>query len=94
MNRQGLTRMHVSPLHLQQGVMAVLALLVTLIAGQQWARWEQTQPPTPQVMRSVVIHHPFTPLKSASDLGGHYGQVADGETRTAESEPAPPRWVF
>ncbi|WP_300732523.1 hypothetical protein [Pseudomonas sp.] len=94
MNRQGLASMHVSPLHLQQGVMAMLALLVTLIAGQQWARWEQVQPPAPQVMRSVVVHHPFSAFKSASQVSGHYDRVADGETRTADSQPVPQSWVF
>lgn len=95
MSRQGSASMQVSPLHLQQGVIAMLALLMTLIAGQQWARWEQAQPPAPQVMRSVVVHHPFVALKSVADLNnGQYDRVADNETRTAEFEPVSQSWVF
>ena len=39
MKRQRLT---ISSLHLQQGLFASLALLVTLIGGQQFSRWEQS----------------------------------------------------
>lgn len=43
MNRQRLAQLHISPLHLQQGLVAILALLVTLIVGQQFQRWEQSR---------------------------------------------------
>jgi hypothetical protein len=54
MNRQRLAQLHISPLHLQQGLVAILALLVTLIVGQQFQRWEQSQP---EVTPPVPIHH-------------------------------------
>ena len=43
MNCQRAAQLRFSPLHLQQGLFAVLALLITLIAGQQFLRWEQNQ---------------------------------------------------
>ena len=53
MNRQRLAQLHISPLHLQQGLVAILALLVTLIVGQQFQRWEQSR----QEVTPVPIHH-------------------------------------
>jgi hypothetical protein len=43
MNRQRAAQLRLSPLHFQQGLFGVFALLVTLIAGQQFLRWEQSQ---------------------------------------------------
>jgi hypothetical protein len=43
MNRQRAAQLRLSPLHLQQGLFGVLALLVTLIACQQYLRWEHSQ---------------------------------------------------
>ena len=42
MSRQRAAQLRISPLHIQQGLFAVLALLITLIGGQQFQRWEQT----------------------------------------------------
>jgi hypothetical protein len=54
MNRQRLAQLHISPLHLQQGVVASLALLVTLIVVQQFQRWEQNRQ---EMTPPVPIHH-------------------------------------
>lgn len=54
MNRQRLAQLHISPLHLQQGLVASLALLVTLVVGQQFQRWEQSRQ---EVAPPVPIHH-------------------------------------
>jgi hypothetical protein len=54
MNRHRLAQLHISPLHLQQGLVASLALLITLIGGQQFLRWEQSQQ---EVKPPVPIHH-------------------------------------
>ena len=39
MTRQSLNQLRVSPLRLQQGLFASLALMVTLIGGQQLQHW-------------------------------------------------------
>ncbi|QGT79840.1 hypothetical protein [Pseudomonas coronafaciens] len=39
MNSQRIAQFRISPLHLQQGLFLLLALLVTLIAIQQFQRW-------------------------------------------------------
>ena len=55
MNRQRAAHLYLSPVHIQQGLFAVLALLLTLIGGQQFVRWEQSQQPqAPQ----LSIQHP------------------------------------
>ena len=48
MNRQRAAQLHLSPLHVQQGLFAVLALLITLFAGQQFLLWD-----TPMRMMDV-----------------------------------------
>ena len=49
MTRQSLSQLRVSPLRLQQGLFASLALMVTLIAGQQMHHWQQSPQPAPQL---------------------------------------------
>ncbi|PHX52470.1 hypothetical protein AO354_28920, partial [Pseudomonas syringae pv. syringae] len=41
MNSQRIAQLRISPLHIQQGLFLLLALLVTLIAIQQFQRWNQ-----------------------------------------------------
>ncbi|WP_397450795.1 hypothetical protein [Pseudomonas sp. NA-150] len=50
MNSQRLAHMRISPLYIQQGLFASLALLVTLIVGQQFERWDNHQ-------EALEIHH-------------------------------------
>lgn len=39
MNSQRLAQLRISPLHIQQGLFATLALLVTLLSIQQYQHW-------------------------------------------------------
>ena len=43
MNRQRLTQLRISPLHIQQALFASLALMVTLIAIQLFQHWENSR---------------------------------------------------
>ena len=45
MNRQRAAHLYLSPVHVQQGLFAVLALLITLIGGQQFLCRAQSQQP-------------------------------------------------
>jgi hypothetical protein len=54
MTRQSLNQLRVSPLRLQQGLFASLALMVTLIGGQQLQHWQQSQQQIPQFERPVI----------------------------------------
>ena len=53
MTRQSLNQLRVSPLRLQQGLFASLALMVTLIGGQQLQHWQQSQQQIPQFERKI-----------------------------------------
>ncbi|MFJ2365234.1 hypothetical protein ACIPIN_16315 [Pseudomonas sp. NPDC087697] len=54
MNRQRVAQLRISPLYIQQGMFAVFALLITLIGGQQFLRWEQSQQPEAAI---APTHH-------------------------------------
>lgn len=54
MNSQRIAQLRISPLHVQQGLFLLLALLVTLIAIQQFQRWSQANEATET--RQQIIH--------------------------------------
>jgi hypothetical protein len=95
MSRQRAAQLRISPLHVQQGLFAVLALLITLIAGQQFMRWEQAQQPE---ARHVSFQQPVQTHFSA--VGS---QLADSapmrmmdvdQVQTADELRPQERWVF
>jgi hypothetical protein len=95
MNRQRLAQLHISPLHLQQGLCASLALLVTLVGGQQFQRWQQS---LQQVTPPVPIHHMtqthFSTVSSQfADSALIHMMDVDQAQPVAESVPQE-RWVF
>lgn len=59
MNSQRLAKLRISPLHLQQGLFATLALLVTLIAIQQFQHWGDAR-------EAEQVKQPFTYSQSYS----------------------------
>ncbi|MFY0730911.1 hypothetical protein [Pseudomonas sp. NFX15] len=94
MNRQHAVHLHLSPAHIQQGLFAVLALLITLIGGQQFARWEQGQ--QPQAPRVSMQHPTQTHFSAVSSL-----QADSTPMRMMDVDQAGPvgerhqeRWVF
>jgi hypothetical protein len=95
MKRQRATALQLSPLHLQQGLFAVLALLITLIAGQQFLRWEQSQQPEGP---SVSFQHPTQTHFSAASSGmadSTAMRMMDVDQHQATDEmPRQERWVF
>ncbi|MBN3863238.1 hypothetical protein HCU66_13460 [Pseudomonas frederiksbergensis] len=95
MNRQGAARLRISSLHIQQGLFALLALLITLVGGQQLMRWEQSQQPEP-VHQSI----PHAPQTHFSALGDNLTDSAAirmmdvDQTQPVDETPAQERWVF
>ena len=99
MNRQGFASMRISSRHLHQGLFASLTLIVTLIGGQQYARWEQAQAPVASysVIDKQQTH--FTAIKSNALVSrvydaGRFELAAVEDTQIANSQPAQERWVF
>ena len=94
MTRQSLSQLRVSPLRLQQGLFAGLALMVTLIAGQQLQQWQQSQQHAPSFDRPVTTQTHF------SSIGTHSADVTAPQLRVADQDstlgelPTQERWVF
>jgi len=95
MKHQRLAPLSVSSLHLQQGLFASLALLVTLIGGQQFSRWEQSQ--QQEAVRLPVSHPTQTHFSAVSTRFADSAPMllmdvdqAQPATDTAYQE----RWVF
>ncbi|WP_223518882.1 hypothetical protein [Pseudomonas sp. GL-B-19] len=95
MNRYQAAQLRISPLHIQQGLFAVLAMLITLIAGQQILRWEQRQQPEAP---HVSIQHPTqTHFSAASsnlaDIAPMRMMEVD-QAQPLDEMPRQERWVF
>lgn len=94
MNAQHLAnKLRISPLHLQQALFASLALLITLIAVQQFNRWNQNQEVT-QVHYSHAHTASFakaTALK-ASDVA--LSMQVDDAAASNDEAPRQQSWVF
>ena len=94
MTRQSLNQLRVSPLRLQQGLFASLALMVTLIAGQQMQHWQQSQQQAPQFERPVMTQTHFRSVGSVTaDATAAQLRVADQDSTVGEL-PTQERWVF
>jgi hypothetical protein len=95
MSRQRAAPLRISPLHIQQGLFVVLALMITLIGGQQFQRWEQSQQ---QDAIRVSIQHPTqTHFSAASsnqaDLAPMRMMDVD-QAQPVDEMPRQERWVF
>ncbi|NWL19751.1 hypothetical protein [Pseudomonas umsongensis] len=95
MNRQRAAQLHFSPLHVQQGLFAVLALVITLIAGQQFLLWEQSQ--QPEAPR-ISFEHPTQTHFSAAGSGlvdnTPMRMMDVDQAQPANEMPRQERWVF
>ena len=95
MNCQRAAQLRFSPLHLQQGLFAVLALLITLIAGQQFLRWEQNQQ---QEASRVSFQHPtqthFSAASSGMSDNTSIRMMDVDQARPDDEMPRQQRWVF
>ncbi|MBH8611106.1 hypothetical protein ACX3YC_03160 [Pseudomonas mohnii] len=95
MNCQRAAQLRFSPLHLQQGLFAVLALLITLIAGQQFLRWEQNQQ---QEASRVSFQHPtqthFSAASSGMSDNTSIRMMDVDQARPDDERPRQERWVF
>lgn len=95
MSRQRAAQLRISPLHLQQGLFAVLALLITLISGQQFQRWEQSQQ---QEAPRLSIQHPtqthFSAASSNQADSPPMRMIDVDQAQPANEMPRQERWVF
>lgn len=94
MNTQRLAALRISPLHLQQGLFASLALMITLIVVQQFAHWNQNQQIT-HIQHTYSHSAPFTKASAlkATDVGLSLQPVEDA-AGAVEQAPRQQSWVF
>ncbi len=99
MTRHSLSQLRLSPLHVQQGLFASLALMVTLIAGQQLQHGQQSQPQVPSFERPVTTQTHFRSIDRRS-IGSVSADVAAKQLRVADQDSTlgelhtHERWVF
>jgi hypothetical protein len=95
MTRQRAAQLRISPLHIQQGLFAVLALLITLIAVQQYQHWEQSQE---QEAPRVSMQHPMQTHFSATNItaadSASMRMMDVDQAQTVDDVPHQERWVF
>ena len=94
MTRQSLKPLRVSPLRLQQGLFASLALMVTLIGGQQLQHWQQSQQSAPQFERAPMTQTHFRSVGSSSAEVTAPRMMAVEQDIALYDEPTQERWVF
>jgi prephenate dehydratase len=94
MNTQRLATLRISPLHVQQGLFASLALMITLIVVQQFAHWTQKQ----EVVQIQHVYSHTAPFAKASALKatdvGMSLQPVDDAAAAVEPAPRQQSWVF
>jgi hypothetical protein len=95
MNTQHHVKLRISPLQLQQGLFASLALMITLIAVQQFNHWTQDHEAT-QIHRIYSHSAPFAKASAlkASDVALSLQPVDDAATANADEVPRQQSWVF
>jgi hypothetical protein len=94
MNRQRLAQLPIAPLHLQQGLFASLALLVTLVAGQQFQRWQDSQAPAPRVPAQHFTQTHFSSVSSQLSEQAPMQLMAVDQAQPVADAPRQERWVF
>jgi hypothetical protein len=97
MNSQRFAQLRISPLLIQQGLFAILALLVTLIAIQQFQHWDNSRAATQSKQQFTYSQSWSQPQTSASapmikDMALSL-QPVDGAAPVSEM-PQRQTWVF
>ncbi|RBL69579.1 hypothetical protein C3E98_021225 [Pseudomonas sp. MWU13-2625] len=94
MTRQRAAQVRISPLHIQQGLFGVLALLITLIACQQYLSWENSQKPEPliSIQNSTQTH--FSAVSSSQAESASMRMMDVDQPQPLDQLPREERWVF
>ncbi|KPA89694.1 MULTISPECIES: hypothetical protein [Pseudomonas] len=94
MNRQLAAPSRISSLHVQQGLFAVLALLITLVVGQAFMRWTQPTVEHPRVFFQAPVQTHFSAIGSASSDPVAYRLTPVEQAEPLDELPRQDRWVF
>lgn len=95
MNRPSAAHMPISPLHLQQGLFALLVVLLTLVAVQLVQRVSPAAEPAPQqVVRHVASQTHFSAIGAQAAERNTYHLTPVDQAQSADDLPRQQRWVF
>ena len=94
MTRQRAAQMRISPLHIQQGLFGVLALLITLIACQQYLSWENSQKPEPLISIQHSTQKHFSAVSSTAAENASMRMMEVDQAQPMDQLPREERWVF
>lgn len=94
MNSQRIAQLRISPLHIQQALFLLLAVLVTLIAIQQFQQW--TQASETNLVKHPVSHStPSIRAFNAAAVNGGAQAIRPVDGLVSVDEVAPQqKWVF
>ncbi len=95
MNRQRAAQLRISPLSIYQGLFVVLALLITLLGGQQFLSWEHSQQPEAVIVSThhlTQTHFSAVASRSADALPMRMMSVAPADP--GSGMPRQEHWVF
>lgn len=93
MTSQRIAQLRISPLHIQQGLFASLALMVTLVIGQQYQRWEDHHVPVHVSQHMAVAHVYSTVSALAATSKSQNFQSAESIAPITENAHIQ-KWVF
>ncbi|GFM80356.1 hypothetical protein PSCICN_10480 [Pseudomonas cichorii] len=93
MNSQHIAHLRISSLHIQQGLFLLLALLITLIAVQQFQRWDQSREATQTRQQIIKVSASYQNLTRTAQITGFGPQPVDGVVSVDEVA-TPQKWVF
>ncbi|MDB6049120.1 MAG: Uncharacterized protein JWR17_1866 [Pseudomonas sp.] len=94
MTSQRFAQLRISPLHIQQGLFASLALLVTLVVGQQFQRWD-TPSANVHVSQRVATAHIYSVVSAApSTAQSRNAQSAQATAPVLSEQAHTQTWVF
>ncbi|GFM67194.1 hypothetical protein K5D34_10710 [Pseudomonas cichorii] len=93
MNSQHIAHLRISSLHIQQGLFLLLALLVTLIAVQQFQSWDQSREAAQTQQKIIKISTSHQSLTRTAQINGLGPQPVDGLV-SANEVVTPQKWIF
>jgi hypothetical protein len=94
MTRPRAAQVRISPLHIQQGLFGVLALLITLIACQQYLSWENSQKVEPLISIQHNTQTHFSAVSSSQAESASMRMMDVDQAQPLDQMPREERWVF
>lgn len=93
MTSQRIAHLRISPLHIQQGLFAIFALLVTLVVGQQFGRWNEHHDPV-QISQHIPVAHSYSTVSASPSIAMVQKYQSAQVTAPVTEQVHTQTWVF